>query len=492
MARWRILIIAFLSAMLFIIAVKKAITAAITWDEAFTYFEFIKTGNLFPGAGGGMAANNHLLNTWISYFFTSVFGVNEFTLRLGNLLFYAVYLGASCWLALRSANFSTTLAVFALLNLNPYLFDFFCLSRGYGIAHSCLMLSIVFTDAHFRTCKDVFLKGMILSALTGMLAGAMLLPVFGFLYIIVFYLNPLIESKISGRYQLTNTIKNSLNRLHAGLHLAFIISMIAGATYLIMLQKFNAFLFGGNNGVLNDMIFSIIRNSYYQSGLTTLNYVIAASFFLLLLFSSRGLFKKVVPYFVLTERKTIFVLLLTVISILSLSAIMFYCFSTPLPYERTALYLYILAASLVSINLIDLKKTTWLLSFLCMVTAISFGIHFILSFNLKTFHDWQPDADAPLMITDISASYVKGKSKVINAVASLELELPLRFYLEKKSDLKDRLLISRISYPLKKSEIYFLDKQETKLSDSLENDSNWLRICYLQGGKLFYKSVTVQ
>lgn len=492
MSRWRLLVFTVFSSLLFLMAIKKAATASITWDEAFTYFEFIKTGHILPGAGGGMAANNHLLNTWLSCVFTFLFGADEFTLRLGNLLFYAVYLSATSWLALRSENVAISFAVFALLNLNPYLFDFFCLSRGYGIAHSCLMLCIVFLYSYLRTHESQWLKWMLFSSMAGMLAGAMLLPAFGLLYAIVFFIEPLLRKNRSVMKIQITALQNSINRIPVYVHLIFVSAWMAGLAYLILLQRCNAYLFGGQRGLVNDTILSLIRNSNYLSEYSMVFCFICLSVLLIILLLSVRILRNAYRHSEPAHGKTAWVLMLTFLGIILFSGILFYLFSTPLPAERTALYLYIICMSAISIVLLAEKEKSLLMNSACTLTGILMMVHFISTLNFKSFHDWRADADAPLMIHDLSKISLIQKNETLRSSASLELELPIRFYVEKNLRWKNRLTVTRKSYPLKDSDIYFLEKRDSAISDSLKWEDGWISISYPEGGTMIYNSFIVQ
>lgn len=492
MSQWRLLIIILLGTILFLLAILKASTAAITWDEAFTYLEFIKTGKLYPGAGGGMAANNHLLNTWISFAFTEIFGANEFTLRFGNILFYAVYLVASGWLALRSSNLSVSLAVFFLFNLNPYLFDFFCLSRGYGMAHTCLLLSIVFIFSFFRTEKNKWLIWMIFSALAGMLAGTMLLPAFGMLYAIVFFVFPFLQSDRSQLRSWFDAIYSSLKRIPAVVHGIYVIALLTGAAYLILLQKFNAYLFGGTSGIADDMFLSIIINSKYHSAIPEIFYATASGVLILVVAITVVIYKKRYGFIYSAEGKTAMVLILTFAGIVFSSGIMHFVFSTPLPAERTALYLYVIFAATITFLLTFETRREFLFRIICLGVAILLTTHFVFVFSLKTFYEWRTDADAPLMIHELSFDYFSKKNEPVQAVASLELELPLKFYLEKSTELNKKINLQRISNRVGEPEIYFLDSNDSGIADTLAKDKGWSKTCFPQGGVLVLKPVSGQ
>src|ERR1035438_6617895 len=67
-------------------------------DEC-SFFPYIQSGKFLPGENG-WDANNHFLNSAISYFFYRIFGSSELSLRLANLIFFPLF--ALYWYKLAS------------------------------------------------------------------------------------------------------------------------------------------------------------------------------------------------------------------------------------------------------------------------------------------------------------------------------------------------------------------------------------------------------
>src|ERR1035438_9323453 len=82
-----------IAAFLFIYIVLRAYLLSITFDESFTYIDFIKTKFIFKFKEHKISdANNHILNTWLMELSSKVFGTSEFTLRLPNVMAHLVFL----------------------------------------------------------------------------------------------------------------------------------------------------------------------------------------------------------------------------------------------------------------------------------------------------------------------------------------------------------------------------------------------------------------
>ncbi len=134
---------------LFFVA-SRAIRVSFTYDEAASYIRYIDTSasSVFDtnrlSVFNFEVATNHFLNTVLTKVSYIIAGRSEFSIRLPNLLGYALYLGFATLILRRLSNPLFALCGFLLLNLNPYLLDFFALSRGYGLSLGLVMGSLFF------------------------------------------------------------------------------------------------------------------------------------------------------------------------------------------------------------------------------------------------------------------------------------------------------------------------------------------------------------
>jgi hypothetical protein len=89
--------------------------------------------------------NHHPLNTRLMAAAHRRLGSREWMLRLPNVLAHAVYLAAGLlFLAAIVDDWAVMLLGFALLNLNPFVLDFFSLARGYGLALGLSLAALFF------------------------------------------------------------------------------------------------------------------------------------------------------------------------------------------------------------------------------------------------------------------------------------------------------------------------------------------------------------
>jgi hypothetical protein len=129
---------AFFSAFL----VRRAVRVPLTYDEAASYLKFVRADafSLFNFTW----ATNHFLSTVLARLFCLAGGDNELMLRMPSLIGYGVYVWFSVLILRGVSNRAIALAGLLLLNLNPYLLDYFALSRGYGLWFGLQMAMLYF------------------------------------------------------------------------------------------------------------------------------------------------------------------------------------------------------------------------------------------------------------------------------------------------------------------------------------------------------------
>ncbi len=117
------------------VAVHRAVTQPVTFDEAWSFVEFCRGewGRTFAPS-----SNNHLLNTLLMRLTTGAVGASAFTLRIPTLVACCVSLAFVWRWTRRLAGFPGILAL-AAFAFDPILSDYFALARGYGIATAMLL-----------------------------------------------------------------------------------------------------------------------------------------------------------------------------------------------------------------------------------------------------------------------------------------------------------------------------------------------------------------
>jgi hypothetical protein len=176
-----------ISLVLFAYTAIRSSTVCFTIDEAFTFQRYVKNASFFPAEYDMHTANYHMLNTWLMIICSKIFGIAEWSLRLPNVLAHAVYLFFTAKFAMRSRQTWNITAVFVLLNLHPYMLDFFSVARGYGLSFGFLAGSLWYTGEYFRSGKQLkHLALLMLFAGLAMWANFVMLTVFLAIALIVF------------------------------------------------------------------------------------------------------------------------------------------------------------------------------------------------------------------------------------------------------------------------------------------------------------------
>ncbi|MFP4469328.1 MAG: ArnT family glycosyltransferase, partial [Bacteroidales bacterium] len=128
----------------------RASLLSITHDEALIYLKSLDA-SLWGIFNYKVLPQDHMINTLLIKLSMMLFPDTPFFLRLPNLLGHVIYIVASYFIAIRFTDRKMSVIAFILLNLNPYLLDFFSIARGYGLSTSFTLVSIYFTILFART-----------------------------------------------------------------------------------------------------------------------------------------------------------------------------------------------------------------------------------------------------------------------------------------------------------------------------------------------------
>lgn len=176
----------------FVLTVIKAVAASMTWDEAYTYIEYVKLVNFFDvnvikDLYYNSLANNHWLNTFLINVVERLTGIeyNEFLIRLPSLSFFVIYL-CYVWLLFKK-NYISFLTVILLCG-NYYLNEFYSLARGYGMASTLILIACYFyikwRESGYEASGQLMLSATML--MIGTFANTivfMVYPAFGLLFL---------------------------------------------------------------------------------------------------------------------------------------------------------------------------------------------------------------------------------------------------------------------------------------------------------------------
>lgn len=386
---------------LFLVILYKVLHVPVTTDEvptAFFYSNFsVWKIMMFPDNW----PNNHILNTILAKFSILIFGKEQWTVRLPNLLFFMLFaFGVWRILKLDLKPDSVYFLPAALLFVNPYLLDFFGLCRGYGISSTLVTISALLLLVGFKKRKDSF---MWLSLLTSILAS------YANFTVLVFWASDVLlvwlYFLIKNEYQLKKMVVPTL--------VIFFISIAYLALIMVPIQKMQStdqFKYWSSNGFYDDTIISLIHEWKYNSVILSKisSHFIFGIFAAIFLFNTSFLFLHVRKKRFSPESFSHPVVVATLLLLLpaGINLLQTLILGTPNLRGRTALFFYPLIAIyiVVMVSLIPKFKKRRVNKAVAIAVLLVFVMNLSHRISLKSVREWAYDQDTLRVI-----NYLKGK-----------------------------------------------------------------------------------
>jgi hypothetical protein len=203
-----------------------------------------------------VTANIHILNSILRKASITLFGNTPFFLRLPNLLAQIGFLVFGYLLLGRIIkNSYWRLGALVLINLNPFLFEFWGLSRGYGLAISFMMGSIYFLILYLEEKKVLHLS---LSLLFGMAA------VYSNFALLNYYVA--LTGVLALQGWMAGSIGRFLKKEVPAIGLSGLVLFLLIVEPIKKLRESNELYYGGERGVVSDTITSLVQQSLYING----------------------------------------------------------------------------------------------------------------------------------------------------------------------------------------------------------------------------------
>lgn len=385
-----------------------------TFDEIWTLSAFVPLPLTAIVSLTPCDANNHILNTLLVKFFTSLLGSSPFVCRLPNFLALILYLLViyrmqrmfTCWTAY--------ILLLLLLLANPFVLDFFSLARGYGLAMSFELTAIYCMLMWMREHHIRYVSAGVISSMLAVLSNFSFLP---FLLVYSAILVLMLSYRWYASRRLTVTVI-------AG-YMVFGLSILP---LLLRLKSSGSLYYGGYTGFYADTFTSLFM---YSSGrrfaLGALALPLAMVVILLLGLTVAALIQSIVGHRFRSEAFLSVAMLYAVAALVWLIQLLM---KTPYPIDRTALFLYPLIATAVGFALDAVMPLSP--KFLGAITGVA-GIALILNFganaNLHKTVFWNFEGYATECLKYINA---RGSSdhKKYSLDCSWPVEKQIRYYLE--------------------------------------------------------------
>lgn len=119
----------------------RAIYVPVLHDEIATFFYYIQSGNYLPPKAH-WDANNHVLNSFFAHITYSLFGDSPLSLRLPNVLSYALFFFGAFQLAGRLKHVILRWGLLLALVCSHYMFEYFGECRGYGMSMAFFIVAL--------------------------------------------------------------------------------------------------------------------------------------------------------------------------------------------------------------------------------------------------------------------------------------------------------------------------------------------------------------
>ncbi len=359
-----------LALIIFVVLVIRAIQIPLFIDEIYTYDHYVRTGYFGPVSPYSQA-NNHLVNTILTYFSFEAFGNSSLALRLPNILAFVLF----CVYLFRIGNLLKTriakwsLYIGLLLSLNFIVF--FAVGRGYGLSFAFGLASFYYVYKLFdnNSVSRVFLALLFLG-----------LALFSNFSLLLFYL-------ILGGVILLLSVKQREFYYSVSswwkMGLAMILYLLVFVVAIDILFYYKdagllwwGSLYGFRATTLNSLLFLLFQ-------FTTENVLVWG--LLLAYISIIGLVFVLNKFRIEKKQFATWILFLNVIGIIVLANI----FEVNYPYQRTGLHLYLFFILSVSF-VIDSISIKWI-RVVIVLPLLLIPIHFILSFNVSEVVFWSED-----------------------------------------------------------------------------------------------------
>lgn len=252
----------------------RAMVVPVFHDEAATYLylALLPYPQIMDYGQQPFAPNNHLLNTVLIKFFTQIFGVSEFVIRLPALIGHAIYLAAVYRICRFIASREIVLGGAVLLAFNPFVLELFSSARGYALGLGFFMAALCFFLRRTAAQNDEEIRRCLIRSSIMLSLAVMANFTFMQVYISFFLLTVLYETvdKVTDiRKKNYASLRSILPRLMAFTYSLAVIMIFCWSPMHIIRQRITQEPYlGGEQGFWQDTVMSLIQDSLYGQYLT--------------------------------------------------------------------------------------------------------------------------------------------------------------------------------------------------------------------------------
>lgn len=338
---------------------------------------------------------NHILNSIAIKISSFIFGINTFSSRLPVFLtaiLFLIYVYKFAVLAFKK-NIYALLFTISIFVLNPYLFEFFTLARGYGMGVSFLLVNLYYL---FLLGKKQNFKALLLFIISGFL---MVLSNFSFLIVFcAVQLILLIQLVLSKNWKYILFV-----------FLGILITASFSILPIIRMSETNQFVYWEGGNFIEKTVYSLWHTFKYDA---PLNYLSLKNWIQLIFLIPIIEFIFSVLQF---KKKRFFnISSWVLITTLVINFIQNKLLHTPFLENRTAL-LYLVLYSFIMFSLFH-RIFVWnkkIFYFLSLPVLFFLLVHFKHSYNNKFAYEWRYDQNTIEILDFLNNEHKKNNKKII-------------------------------------------------------------------------------
>ncbi|MBC8321680.1 MAG: hypothetical protein H8E34_13260 [Bacteroidetes bacterium] len=354
----------------------RAYSVPITFDEAATFFHFVHRGD-FWFFNSLPDANNHFINSLLTYISYHSFGSSKLALRLPNLLSAIIFLYFLFRISLFIRSMSIRWIFILSIMFTHYFIEFFALSRGYGLSMAFLF-GVLYHLMKFTTEKSIkqvlyISMFLVLANFSNLSLLVLSTAIIGYQIALLFLTN-------------NNSIKTKLF-LFVIIILLEILPLVFAVYYMLYLKDLGSLYYGANSGFWSLTVVSLIllatgtKVAIFKVGVIIFAvYLIVALTFLIWKNKLQALSRPLLIIPIL--------LFATIIGIVILTEI----FGVNYPEDRVAIYLIPLffgSIVMVSDSLISSIGKNYIM--IVTLPLLFLPIHFFDSINLQYVNGYKTE-----------------------------------------------------------------------------------------------------
>jgi hypothetical protein len=387
-----------LGLLLFGYTASRAYLLCFTYDESWTYLAYVHNGFITFKRYVQGDTNNHLLNTWLMELSIKLFGESEFTMRLPNVLSHLLFLVYSAKIVRTLSSKALIIGGFLLLNMNPYLIEFFSVARGYGISMGLIMASLYFAY------KFISLNGDYRNAFISVLFASIAVLAYFLMINFLLIITSILLIQLILRYRNINGNTSSRKTLFLIRNSMFIVSPLMIFFYvipvIINLKKVGSMDFGTGFSFWHCTVFFLIAEANAKFPKVDYKLFIGEVFVALTLITSAVL----IMYNIIKKKERLFdsflnILFMIIILSFFASYLQKMFFNILYPLGRYALIYYPLFTLLLIFlfnKLQNISRLAFRILFYSVLTIVMVNCLFYI--NFKSVHEWSTEADTRDMV----------------------------------------------------------------------------------------------